>query len=71
MLNSTFFMNHGLRSKPKLNKTVYSTMSTIKICHFISRLTFGSFAQAYRILKPGRWITVEFHNSQNIVWMAI
>jgi len=27
--------------------------------------------QAYRILKPGRWITVEFHNSQNAVWTAI
>lgn len=22
----------------------------------------------YRVLKPGRWITVEFHNSQNSVW---
>ena len=27
--------------------------------------------QAYRILKPGRWVTVEFHNSQNAVWTAI
>ena len=25
----------------------------------------------YRILKPGRWITVEFHNSKNAVWTAI
>ncbi len=29
------------------------------------------FEENYRILKPGRWITVEFHNSQNSVWMAI
>lgn len=29
------------------------------------------FAENYRILKPGRWMTVEFHNSQNKVWMAI
>jgi DNA modification methylase len=29
------------------------------------------FAENYRILKPGRWMTVEFHNSQNNVWMAI
>jgi DNA modification methylase len=28
-------------------------------------------SEAYRILKPGRWITVEFHNSKNIVWHAI
>ena len=29
------------------------------------------FSEAYRVLKPGRWITVEFHNSQNAVWAAI
>jgi len=23
------------------------------------------------VLKPGRWITIEFHNSQNAVWTAI
>lgn len=25
----------------------------------------------YRVLKPGRWITIEFHNSQNSVWNSI
>ena len=30
-----------------------------------------SFKENYRILKPGRWMTVEFHNSQNSVWIAI
>jgi hypothetical protein len=25
----------------------------------------------YRVLKPGRWATVEFHNSKNAVWTAI
>lgn len=29
---------------------------------------FDSF---YRVLKPGRWITVEFHNSKNAVWNNI
>ncbi len=29
------------------------------------------FKEFYSILKPGRWMTVEFHNSQNSVWMAI
>lgn len=29
------------------------------------------FAEAYRILKPGRWITVEFSNTQASVWNAI
>lgn len=30
-----------------------------------------SFAEFLRILKPGHWMTVEFHNSQNAVWAAI
>ncbi|HET7275004.1 MAG TPA: DNA methyltransferase [Longimicrobiaceae bacterium] len=29
------------------------------------------FEEAYRVLKPGRWMTVVFHNSQNRVWNAI
>ncbi|KFI37479.1 DNA methylase, partial [Peptococcaceae bacterium SCADC1_2_3] len=29
------------------------------------------FQEYYRVLKPGRWMTVEFHNSQNRVWYAI
>jgi hypothetical protein len=30
-----------------------------------------AFQEIYRVLKPGRWMTVEFHNSQNRVWNAI
>jgi hypothetical protein len=29
------------------------------------------FSELYRALKPGRWLTTEFHNSQNAVWIAI
>ena len=29
------------------------------------------FEQYYRVLKPNRWMTVEFHNSKNAVWNAI
>lgn len=29
------------------------------------------FQECYRVLKPNRWMTVEFHNSQNSVWNAI
>lgn len=35
------------------------------------RLMEQSLRAYYRILKPGRWITVEFHNSQNAVWNCI
>lgn len=29
------------------------------------------FEEYCRVLKPGRWMTVEFHNSKNAVWNAI
>ena len=29
------------------------------------------FSEYFRVLKPGRWMTVEFHNSQNSIWNAI
>jgi DNA modification methylase len=29
------------------------------------------FDTYYHALKPGRWITIEFHNSQNSIWNAI
>ena len=32
---------------------------------------YECFRAAYRALKPGRWITIEFHNSKNAVWNAI
>lgn len=30
-----------------------------------------AFNEIFRVLKPNRWITIEFHNSQNSVWNAI
>ncbi|TRO09196.1 DNA methylase [Ectopseudomonas mendocina] len=34
-------------------------------------LMTACFAEAYRILKPGRWMTIEFSNTQASVWNAI
>ena len=34
-------------------------------------LMASCFKQAYNILKPGRWMTVEFSNTQAAVWNAI
>lgn len=30
-----------------------------------------AFSRMFEALKPGRWMTVEFHNTQNAVWNAI
>jgi len=35
------------------------------------QLMIKCFEDCYRVLKPGRWMTVEFHNSSNAVWNAI
>lgn len=31
----------------------------------------AGFSEYYRVLKPGRWITVEFSNTSNAVWNAL
>jgi len=36
-----------------------------------SDLMQRAFTEYYRVLKPGRWMTVVFHNSKNVVWTAI
>lgn len=35
------------------------------------RMMETCFGNYYKSLKPGRWMTVEFHNSKNRVWNAI
>lgn len=36
-----------------------------------TRIMLRCFQEYYRVLKPNRWVTVEFHNSSNAVWTAI
>ena len=36
-----------------------------------TELMTSCLKEVYRVLKPGRWVTVEFHNSKNAVWTAI
>jgi len=35
------------------------------------KMILSAFKECRRVLKPGRWITVEFHNSKAAVWNAI
>src|SRR5690606_37731974 len=35
------------------------------------KLMTSAFREAFRILKPGRWMTIEFSNTQAAVWNAI
>ncbi|MGO7485621.1 DNA methyltransferase [Rhizobium ruizarguesonis] len=38
---------------------------------FYRKIMTDCFREAYRLLKPGRWVTVEFSNTQASVWNAI
>ena len=42
-----------------------------KVIADYQRLMQGCFEEYHRVLKPGRWMTVVFHNSKNAVWNAI
>ena len=42
-----------------------------KSLHDYRLLITDCFKENYRVLKPGRWMTVEFHNSSNSVWVSI
>ncbi len=35
---------------------------------FYKKMMLKALSDCYRVLKPNRWITIEFHNSQNKVW---
>ncbi|WP_108775978.1 DNA methyltransferase [Lactimicrobium massiliense] len=48
-----------------INKTQQKELSDYQ------ELMTDCFVEFQRILKPGRWMTVEFHNSKNAVWNSI
>ena len=51
--------------RSKKNKNTQKSMSDYQ-----SLMTI-CFKEYYRVLKPGRWMTVVFHNSKNAVWNII
>ena len=60
---------YGVRTAPRAEAIV----DRVKRKDFedYERLMEACFDTYYRSLKPGHWITVEFHNSQNSIWNAI
>ncbi|HBH29826.1 MAG: DNA methylase [Desulfofustis sp. PB-SRB1] len=55
----------GIASEAIINKTQQKDLFAYQ------ELMSRSFQEGYRVLKSGRWITIEFHNSKNSVWNAI
>jgi len=46
---------------PAQKKAVHEYQELMRLC----------FSEYYRVLKPGRWMTVVFSNSSNAIWRAI
>ncbi len=59
--------------KVKTNRDPEAVMDSTRQrdVHGYARLMRAAFSEMHRVLKPGRWITVVFHNSSNAVWHAI
>lgn len=51
-------------------ESIISTSQSKNVDDYTKLMKKG-FREYYRVLKPNRWITVEFHNSQNAVWNSI
>ena len=59
------------RLKPNIDTEAVINAAQEKGLYEYQGLMEKCFEQNYRMLKPGRWMTVEFHNSKNAVWNAI
>ena len=68
-LNS--FVESWLRTKTATEQDCVLNYVHRKDLGFYSETMQRAFAQCYKALKPGRWLTVEFSNTQAAVWNAI
>jgi len=60
---------HKVRTAPA-NEVIVDRVKEKTLLDY-QRMMSNCFANYFRALKPGRWMTVEFHNSRNSVWNAI
>ena len=60
-----------LRVKTNISQEAIMNRTQKKGLYDYQELMEGAFRECFRVLKPGRWMTVEFHNSLNSVWNAI
>ncbi len=62
---------HGVFSDPTEEAIVDRNQQRPKRLADYSELMESCFQEFHRVLKPGRWMTVEFSNASNAVWSAI
>jgi len=59
----------GVRTEPK-DEAIQNSVQGKGVDDY-RRLMISAFQEAYRVLKPGRWLTVEFSNTQASIWSSI
>lgn len=67
----SFLWESWLKVKTNNNKEAIMNKVQNKGLYEYQELMTDCFKEFYRVLKPNRWITVEFHNSKNTVWNSI
>jgi len=67
----SYFWESWLRIKTNNKSEAIINNSQKKDLSEYLKLMLLGFQEYYRILKPNRWITVEFHNSKSSVWNVI
>jgi hypothetical protein len=62
---------HGVRTNPDEEAVTGRAARFVRTLSEYGDLMERCFAEFHRVLKPGRWMTVEFSNSSNDVWLTI
>ncbi len=68
-LNAVWEAWLGLQTNVRFEAIVDSVHR--RTLHFYREMLRKCLTEFFRVLKPGRWMTVAFHNSKNAVWNAI
>jgi DNA modification methylase len=66
-----FIWESTLKIKTNSDQEAITNKSQEKALIDYQMLMYRCFSEYFRTLKPGCWMTVEFHNSQNAVWSSI
>lgn len=62
---------HGVMTSTPQEAIVDRNRQRTKTLDDYAELMTACFTEFHRVLKPGRWMTVEFSNSSNEVWLGI
>ncbi len=62
---------HGVRTNVTEEAVMARAARFVRTLSEYGKLMERCFSEFHRVLKPGRWMTVEFSNSSNEVWLTI